>query len=67
MDEQQVTEMRKFNVGLAPGEREITAEDIRNLEEVDDEDAAKIFDNRLIVLTRDAKRAFIETGMIVWR
>jgi hypothetical protein len=52
------------NVGLLPGEREITAEDIRNLEEVDDEDAAEIYDTRLITLTRNAKRAFIETGMI---
>jgi hypothetical protein len=28
-------------IGLLPGEREITAEDIRNLEEVDDEDAGR--------------------------
>jgi hypothetical protein len=65
MSEGQVTEKRKSNVGLLEtGEQEITAENIRNLEDVDDQDAAEIYDNRLIVLTRDAKRAFIETGMI---
>jgi hypothetical protein len=31
---------------------------------VDDEDAAEIYDSRLIVIARNAKRAFIETGLI---
>jgi hypothetical protein len=55
---------KKSDIGHAPGEHEISSEDIRNLEDVDDEDAAEIYDTRLIVLTRNSKRAFIETGVI---
>lgn len=48
----------------APEEQEITEQDIVNLRIVDDNDAAELYDNRLIVLERMTKRSFLEVGMI---
>jgi hypothetical protein len=44
--------------------REITAEIVASLREMDDVQAAYIFDGRMVALERQAKRSFIEMGVI---